>query len=72
MNFPHNSFAAYDKGMDIVTAVLGEEPTENYKILVQDGGCKVVMPAHVSLNALQDRDDLTINVVNNACEIVVQ
>ena len=71
MNTATNSFDAYDKAMDVVVQVLGEELTENYNIFVHDGQCKVFLPIHVSLDALQGRTDLTISLVNNTSEILV-
>lgn len=67
----NNSFGMYDKAMDLVTDVLGEELQDIYQISVVNNVCKVIMPLHVPLHMLSGRDDITVSFINNTSEILV-
>ena len=66
-----NSFEMFDKGMDLVEQVLGEDLTEVFNIVVHKGVCKVILPLNVSLANLSDRDDITVSFVGNNSQITI-
>lgn len=71
MNTAANNFNMFDKAMDLVIAVLGEELKDVYNILIQNNVCKVFFPLHVPLNALCGREDITVNFENSASVVLV-
>jgi len=58
----HNTFTMYDKAMEIVDVVLGEDLGEVFKISVVNQVCKVKFPLYVSLLPLQFREDITVDM----------
>lgn len=65
------SFNLYDKAMDIVTALFGEEITDQFKISVKDKVTKVIVPMSISLLPLVGRTDVTVTLTDTTSEILV-
>ena len=66
-----NNFDMYDKGLELVGQVLGEELSDVFNIIVTKGVCKVVLPLSVSLAPVSDRDDITVNFMDNNSVITI-
>jgi hypothetical protein len=66
-----DNFDMYDKGLELVTEVLGEEMNDVFNIVVTKGVCKVFLPLSVPLISLGGRDDITVNFVNNNSVITI-
>lgn len=67
----NSSFIMYDKAMDLVETIFGEEPIELLSVSVVSNVCKVKLPTHVPLKAICDREDLTVNFSNECTVITV-
>lgn len=67
----NNSFGMYDKAMDIVTAVLGEDIVDVFRVSIVNSVCKIVVPMYVSLMPLVGRTDVTVVLNDNTSEIFV-
>jgi hypothetical protein len=66
-----NSFDMYDKALDIVDQIFGEEITEKYFIRVVNGVCRILLPLSVPLTALSNRDDVSINFAGDFTVVAV-
>lgn len=71
MSNTNNSFSLYDKALDIVTALFGEEITDQFKISVENKVTKVIVPMWISLLPLAGRNDITVTLLDTTSEILV-